>query len=1546
MSTSKRRKIELVDVTQFPEVLVPVRDINWELCILCQRVSPEPLIIPKEAGYKTLSENLIEFDNHEALPPTTRLDKISDGKELLHALIVNKAKYHKLCRNKYDSQKLQRIIERNQNVQDDSENAQRSARCMRSSCKAVDIKSCCLFCDGESVTGNPLVQASTKEIGPKVYALAIEMQDTNLLNKIANQDFIALEVKYHKDCYRGFLNRARSHERSFSNDEHNLYRLTYGSVIAELVSYMEEMFIYGTSSPVFKLSDINKLCADRMLSLGVQSESINRTRLKDDLISLVPGLREDKCGKEVILSFEPDVGNAIRDACNFNDMSDGICIAQAAGILRRDMFREFPKFSGSLIGDFGSRDCVPPSLVNFVNTLLGGYNIDNGSPASAPEQEAAYSIAQLIRFNSVKRSRANRPQQIRHQANQETPLAVYLGLMIHNCTRKRSVVDKLNSLGLSISYDRVQEIESSLTNEKCKFYEQIGHVIPSCLSEGVFTTAAIDNIDHNPSSTTSNDSFHGSSVTIIQHPDTPHSNSKSTSDGLLWSRKINSKLPDTYTTLPATNNVVSEPLMTTLNASPIASDPITIEQLTPWLNSVQESVYNTSTNKTSFAAFHAERNMHPATFPCHNILLPLLTDHIQSPATVRHLMDVIIKITSAVNNKQGAVITGDQPVYAVAKYIQWKFPDVYGEDKIVIMMGGLHIEMAIQNMIGKWLKGSGWTEMFIKAEVASIGRSESLLKSSHIKRTRYAHEVSLASLFILRDEAYKLDCKDFVESLEEWISRKSNESNQFLYWQTVMELESLLLSFVRSIRESNFEEYVRMLKQIAPWFFALDLTNYSRWLPVFIKTLEELPVRHPYVFEEFKKGHFTSRKTNADFSAMSDDQLHEQNNKLIKSDGGAINVLHNETALLKWMVAGPEISRMINEFENEVRSSTSLGYQHRRHHEDRNSFQTRYLHHVSDVVKSMRDDGNPFAEQLLQTADNHKIIMSNSAEKTVQEAKITGQQQYNEYVADRLVSRQKSIHEPLKRNKFELFHSLKIPGSNHKTKIADLKHDSNYFCKMYVASQNRVSDIEDFFSHENNRYPPSFSEFGRKRKATSKSDVLICLEQYGSEKQQDFNLDYKVSALIVDGAALVHMLHPRSSKTFSDYCENVIGPFVDRLLRSAQRLDIVFDRYVPKSLKSETREDRGSGQRINVTMGTLIPKKFDKFLSVDFNKTQLFGLISRFVLTQSVVGKVIVCTIEETACASQQDLDVSSISPCSAEEADGRLLLHANHALKNGNLTITIRTVDSDVVVIALSVFSQMIGVKELWIDFGVGKGRRMIGVHHLHQHIPDGVSSNLPFFHAFTGCDTVSTFCGIGKRTAWKAWMNYRVVDAAFHNLSTSDLKNDVLTDTAMKAIERFVVLMYDRSSTAAGVNECRCILYTIKNRAIENIPPTADALLQHTKRAALQAHLWKQCLSAVTPGYLPTEWGWKDTADESYTPLWCTLPEISRHCQELIRCSCKTECKNCSCKRHGLPCTKLCACNGYCYKETNGDSYEELEVEEDPEFDHVLQISFHDEL
>ena len=71
----------------------------------------------------------------------------------------------------------------------------------------------------------------------------------------------------------------------------------------------------------------------------------------------------------------------------------------------------------------------------------------------------------------------------------------------------------------------------------------------------------------------------------------------------------------------------------------------------------------------------------------------------------------------------------------------------------------------------------------------------------------------------------------------------------------------------------------------------------------------------PAIAAEFKNGNFVVNKTNRAFSSLPIDQAHEQNNKIVKGNGGAIGLTESSTQLLRWMVSGPEISRIINHFE-------------------------------------------------------------------------------------------------------------------------------------------------------------------------------------------------------------------------------------------------------------------------------------------------------------------------------------------------------------------------------------------------------------------------------------------------------------------------------------------------------------------------------------------------------------------------------------------------------------------------------------------------------
>lgn len=66
------------------------------------------------------------------------------------------------------------------------------------------------------------------------------------------------------------------------------------------------------------------------------------------------------------------------------------------------------------------------------------------------------------------------------------------------------------------------------------------------------------------------------------------------------------------------------------------------------------------------------------------------------------------------------------------------------------------------------------------------------------------------------------------------------------------------------------------------------------------------------------------RKSQHAFSAIALDQAHEQNNAMIKGDGGAIGLTTNPAALNRWIILGPKIARLIDEFQTSNEKNTDL----------------------------------------------------------------------------------------------------------------------------------------------------------------------------------------------------------------------------------------------------------------------------------------------------------------------------------------------------------------------------------------------------------------------------------------------------------------------------------------------------------------------------------------------------------------------------------------------------------------------------------------------
>ena len=109
-------------------------------------------------------------------------------------------------------------------------------------------------------------------------------------------------------------------------------------------------------------------------------------------------------------------------------------------------------------------------------------------------------------------------------------------------------------------------------------------------------------------------------------------------------------------------------------------------------------------------------------------------------------MQVINKAVQHLNPGQTPVIAFDQPLYELAKRIQWHFPEQFGISKFMVMMGPLHIEMSFMGAIGSWLDDSGWTVALSNAQVSTPG-NEKLVTGHVVVQTKYAHQVTALSTF-------------------------------------------------------------------------------------------------------------------------------------------------------------------------------------------------------------------------------------------------------------------------------------------------------------------------------------------------------------------------------------------------------------------------------------------------------------------------------------------------------------------------------------------------------------------------------------------------------------------------------------------------------------------------------------------------------------------------------------------------------------------------------------------------------------------------------
>ena len=482
-------------------------NLNWKQCVICQEETSEPLKCPldsfytkdKTDAYLSFLENVEHFREINALPTT-----IYFGSDVTaFDFETNNASWHKSCHLKFNNTKLAKA--RKRSLPQESE-------CVRKPSKrrAVNVSNC-MFCDKGQEEGD-LHLVSTFDADCSIRIMITELQDTNLLPRIVGGDLIAIEAKYHFKCLINLRNRYRSCIRkAVLESEETGEKLNESRAFVKLANYIERSVFSGTL--FFKLSELHMLYVSRLEDLGIK-KAINKTRLKLQLLENFPEAQEQRDGKKVIIVFKKGMESMLRDAMKKRNFSEDLeILAKAATIIRNDIFsQEWFKFSGSFPPNC-QEDCLPTTLKSLVSLILSGPNLKD---QDKKESQACLTISQLIFFNVKKRS--DSPAKPRHTLAREPPLPLYIGLNIHQLTRSKKIVQQLYKMGICISYDRVIEIEDEIATSICERFTEEGVVAPACLRKGLFTVSALDNLDHNPSATTSVSSFHGTGISLFQFP--------------------------------------------------------------------------------------------------------------------------------------------------------------------------------------------------------------------------------------------------------------------------------------------------------------------------------------------------------------------------------------------------------------------------------------------------------------------------------------------------------------------------------------------------------------------------------------------------------------------------------------------------------------------------------------------------------------------------------------------------------------------------------------------------------------------------------------------------------------------------------------------------------------------------------------------------------------------------------------------------------------------------------------------------------------------
>ena len=410
-------------------------------------------------------------------------------------------------------------------------------------------------------------------------------------------------------------------------------------------------------------------------------------------------------------------------------------------------------------------------------------------------------------------------------------------------------------------------------------------------------------------------------------------------------------------------------------------------------------------------------------------------------------------------------------------------------------------------------------------------------------------------------------------------------------------------------------------------------------------------------------------------------------NKDAKSTGGIRSFASSSESVTKWTLnraSQASVTAKLKKFSN-ITKSDEIYKPQRPHQIVKSEKWTASLQNTvsQDFVNPFSTGLDPFKLYNLSSGipvDDDKISSMLNIQKT-------GEEQYNDFVQNRLFSDEIKFHDTLTCNRLVLF---KDCGKNvvvkKDGKLKSIEVNRNIIGNLLALSA-KTGQLIDFNKALEFPLCPvdlNLSNPDGSRRSTQKSKLTeIIIRESTLMDNAEFPQKSEVIAYVVDLMALV-----RTITNIPGTYEELTFQLIRLLPMGYKRVDIVADTYREVSIKDPERRKRGCADKVLIRSAkSKVPRNFNEFLQHGENKTRLIDLILTVILERklevlSSLNSEEIYFSTDGQCHKINRDDVINVPELSSdqEEADTKLYLDARHAVNSADRgTVIVRNHSGDV---------------------------------------------------------------------------------------------------------------------------------------------------------------------------------------------------------------------------------------------------------------------------